>query len=41
MNSVILDILTDKALRDEKALEASVVKNTSAGYPWLTGLEGE
>ena len=41
MNSVILDTLTDVELRDDKTLKASVIKNVSAGLPWLTGLDGE
>lgn len=39
MNKVLLDVLTDKKLRQKAQLKKAVVNNTSAGMPWLTGLD--
>lgn len=39
MNTILLDILTDAELRTPATLEATLVQNTSAGSPWLTGVE--
>lgn len=35
MNSTILDLLTDPALRDTQQLGTTVAAQTSAGTPWL------